>query len=220
MVQEQIKRQKFVSRIMAMLDNNGGFVKFNTPIKANAYYGVGDRYKGIELIELLSVMNIGKVIYGGDGCQRADVCECYAMSDDGTIWGLYDHFDMPTLEKILKAVCGEFELLNELLNMSCPTFNEFMRFIGKFSEIDYVAEYSPRAIGEMVAIGNEEGLDVELNIEVGHDHFIYGRRDGDTYKIIGLLDNDEDWIGTFKLEDIVRDYPEKIKYWLGVLVIG
>ena len=209
MVQEQIERQKYVSRIMAMVDDNNGFVKFNSPIKANMYFGLGC-YKEIEL---MSVMNIGKVIYGGDGCQRADVCECYAMSDDGTILGLYDHFDMSALEKILKAVCGESEMLNELLNMTCPTFNEFMRSIGKFSEIDYVAEYSPRAIGEMVAIGNEEDLDVELNIEVGRDYFIYGRKDGDTYKIIGLLDDSDNWIGTFKLEEIVRDYPEKIKYW-------
>jgi hypothetical protein len=211
MVQEQIERQRYVGRIMAMVDNNNGFVKFNVPpIKAKVYCGWLGGYKDIEL---LSVMNIGKVIYGGDGCQRADVCECYAMSDDGTIWGLYDHFDIPTLEKILKAVCGESALLDKLLDMSCPTFTEFMRSIGKFGENDYVAEYSPREVGEMVAIGNELGCSVELDIEVGHDYFIYGRKDGDTYKIIGLLDDSEDWIGTFKLEDIVRDYPEKIKYW-------
>lgn len=209
MVQEQIEKQKYVSRIMAMVDDNNGFVKFDSPIKANMYLWLGC-YKEIEL---MSVMNIGKVIYGGDGCQRADVCECYVMSDDGTIVGLYDHFDMPTLEKILKAVCGESELLNELLNMSCPTFNEFMRSIGKFGESDYVECYSPRSIGEMVAIGNELGCNVELDIEIGHDYFIYGRKDGDTYKIIGLFDDSEDWIGTFKLEEIVRDYPEKIKYW-------
>lgn len=210
MVQEQVTRRKYIGKIMSMIDNNNGFVKFNTPIKANVYHDWLGCYKEIEL---LSVMNIGKVICGSDEYPRADVCECYAMSDDGTIWGLYDHFNLDTLRKIMGCVCGESVLLDKLLNMSCPAFTAFMQSIWKFGENDYVAEYSPRAVGEMVAIGNELGCDVVLDIQNLHDYFIYGRKDGDTYKIIGLLDDSDDWIGTFKLEDIVRDYPEKIKYW-------
>ena len=209
MVQEQVTRRKYIGKIMSMIDNNNGFVKFNTPIKANVYHAWLGCYKEIEL---LSVMNIGKVICGSDEYPRADVCECYAMSDDGTIWGLYDHFNLDTLRKIMGCVCGESNLLEKLLNMSCPAFTAFMQSIGHFGEIDYVAEYSPRAIGEMVSIGNEDGLGVELNIEVGHDYYIYGKKNGDTYEIVGLLDDSADWIERFKLEEIVRDYPDEIKY--------
>ena len=103
----------------------------------------------------------------------------------------------------------EKKIQNTILDLSDKQTSMLMQNLHKWDPDKSVMEYSAENIGHLVTYGNNEGWDVELNIEVGHDYHIVGEHvveNGmDKYRIYGIHNEFDEWVSLLDLHTLVGE---------------
>lgn len=103
----------------------------------------------------------------------------------------------------------EEEIQKRILRLSDKQTSILMQNLHKWDPDKSVMEYSAENIGRLVTYGNNEGWDVELNIEVGHDYHIVGEHvveNGmDKYRIYGIHNEFDEWASLLDIHALVGE---------------
>jgi hypothetical protein len=103
----------------------------------------------------------------------------------------------------------EKKIQNMILDLSDKQTSILMQNLHKWDPDKSVMEYSAENIGHLVTYGNNEGWDVELNIEVGHDYHIVGEHiiENGThkYRIYGIHNEFDEWASLLDLHTLVGE---------------
>ena len=103
----------------------------------------------------------------------------------------------------------EKKIQNTILDLSDKQTSMLMQNLRKWDPDKSVMEYSAENIGHLVTYGNNEGWDVELNIEIGHDYHIVGEHvveNGmDKYRIYGIHNEFDEWASLLDIHALVGE---------------
>lgn len=110
------------------------------------------------------------------------------------------------------------EMISKVLGLNCEDFTTFARKFSLIGDKDFVIYYTKGIIGELVDEANENGYNVNVEVNHIHDEFLLVRYDDSPNwkdcSIIGLMDDTTEWVDTFNLKYLVVSKYNIIKEYL------
>ena len=110
---------------------------------------------------------------------------------------------VPQQEKTL-----EEQIQERILDLPAAGINTLMHILGLWDENTQLMDYSPENVGKLVQIGNDNGLDVSLEIQIGHDYYLFAHKTEWRgcvfgYSIDGLTDTFDEFADLLNIYSLV-----------------
>lgn len=109
----------------------------------------------------------------------------------------------------INEVLDREEIIEKVLTLEVKDITTIMKTIGSFGLKDEIRPCDE--LTTMIHEANNLGFDVKIDIESGHDYYIYGRVLNKTLFIYGLADDFDDFNNTLNMPywgKVIQEHPQ------------
>lgn len=145
-------------------------------------------------------VNVGNDVYS---ISKSNQLMMNGIMVEDNHYGFCQRFDA------INEVLDREEIIEKVLTLEVKDITTIMKTIGLFGTKDEIRPFDE--LTTMIHEANNLGFDVKIDIESGHDYYIYGRVLNKTLFIYGLADDFDDFNNTLNMPywaKVIQEHPQ------------